>query len=471
MLFGQKAEKYIHHPAEQLRIDFGGEMTSEYIKAIEEIINKKRLEAKKKENVGPKSSKRIALPTHLEVVETLIQPEGDLSEMVFAKNESSDFLEYQSAKYFIHRIILPIYAPKTKEGSFAVAVVPDSVFKKSKVGVGMVAHLLYSKFVMHLPIYRLLKEMIRQKIPTNSSTIYNWTKLGINRLKILYEYQLRKIINHKYLQVDETTLKVIESDKKGACHLGYFWVFHDPITGSTLFKYEQGRGAKYPEALLRNFSGYLQTDGYVGYVNLARSEKITHLACWAHALRKFEEALLNHKAKAEIALKLIQELYYIERQAKEAEFDANQIKALRIQKALPVYNLIGKWISQNLNETLPKSPIGKAIRYAFDRWDELGNYLLDGNLKIDNNLVENAIRPVAIGRKNYLFAGTHESAQRNAIMYTFMSDCKKHNVNPQTWLKYALEKIPSTNMNSLEDMLPQNFKNLDGVFKGLLKIL
>lgn len=160
---------------------------------------------------------------------------------------------------------------------------------------------------------------------------------------------------------------------------------------------------------------------------------------------------------------MIQELYYIERQAKEAEFDANQIKALRIQKSLPVYNLIGKWISQNLNETLPKSPIDKAMRYAFDRWDELGNYLLDGNLKIDNNLVENTIRPVAIGRKNYLFAGTHESTQRNAIMYTFMSDCKKHNVNPQTWLKYVLEKMPSTNMNSLEDLLPQNFKNLDGV--------
>ena len=156
MIFGQKAEKYIHQPIEQLKLDFGGEMTSEEIKAIEEIINKKRVEAKKKENIEPKSSKRIAFPVHLEVIETIIQPKGDLSEMVFVKNESSDFLEYQPSKHFIHRIIRPVYAPKTKEGSFAVAIVPDSVFEKSKVGVDIVAHLLYGKFVMHLPIDRIV---------------------------------------------------------------------------------------------------------------------------------------------------------------------------------------------------------------------------------------------------------------------------------------------------------------------------
>ncbi len=182
----------------------------------------------------------------------------------------------------------------------------------------------------------------------------------------------------------------------------------------------------------------MQTNGYSGYDNLAKSENIIQLACWAHARRKFEEALPSNKTKAEIAMKLIQELYDIERQAKEAKLDADQRKALRIEKSFSVYNLIGKWISQNLKNTLTKSAIVKAMQYTFDRWDELGNYMLDGLLEIDNNLVENAIRPVAIGRKNYLFAGTHESAQRNAIIYTFMSDCKKHNVNPEAWLNYVL---------------------------------
>ena len=462
MLFGQRAEKYIHQPAEQLKLDFGGQLTAEEIAAIEEIISKKRTEVAKKENIEPKSSKRIALPVHLEVVETIIQPEGDLTQMVFVKNESADYLEYQPSKHFIRRIIRPIYAPKAKEGSFAVATVPDSVFEKSKVGVGMVAHLLYGKFVMHLPIDRMLKEMLRQKIPTNSATIYNWARLGINRLEILYEYQFNKIISQKYLQVDETTLKVLESEKKGACHLGYFWVYNDPITGSAVFKYEQGRAGKYPEAVLKNFSGYLQTDGYSGYENLAKSENIIQLACWAHARRKFEEALPNDKNMAEIAMKLIQELYHIERQAKVAMLDAAQRKAFRIEKALPVYNLLGKWVSQNLEMTLPKSAIGKAMRYTFGRWDELGNYMLDGLLEIDNNLVENAIRPVAIGRKNYLFAGTHESAQRNAIMYTFMAECKKHDVNPEMWLNHVLEKIPSASIQELENLLPMKFKKMDG---------
>ncbi|PWJ52856.1 transposase [Dyadobacter jejuensis] len=285
MLFGRKAETYIHQPVEQLKLDFGDQMTAEEITAIEEIVNKKRTEATKKEKLEPKSTKRIVLPVHLEVVETIIEPEGDLSEMVFVKNESSDYLEYQPSKHFIRRIIRPIYAPKIKEGSFAVAAVPDSVFEKSKVGVGVVAHRLYSKFVMHLPIDRMLKEMIRQKIPTNSATIYNWARLGINRLEILYEYQFNKIITLKYLQVDETTLKVLESEKKGACHLGYFWVYSDPITGNTVFKYEQGRAGEYPETALKNFSGYLQTDGYSGYENLAKRSEITHLGCWAHARR------------------------------------------------------------------------------------------------------------------------------------------------------------------------------------------
>lgn len=464
MIFGQKSEKFTQQPAEQCKLDFGGEFSPQEIEKIEAIINQKRAEVKKKENTAPKNSKRTALPTHLEIMVTTIQPEGNLSEMVFVKNETSDFLEYQVAKHFIRRIVRPVYAPKSKEGSFMVASVPDSVFEKSKVAVSMVANLLYSKFVMHLPIDRQLKELFRAQIPINSGTLYNWTKLGISRLEILYEYKFNKILQKKYLQVDETTLKILESIKKGSCHLGYFWVYLDPLSGSAIFKYQQGREAKYPEAVLENFSGYLQTDGYAGYDKLAKKPTVTRVNCWAHARRKFEEALSNDKAMATIGLKLIQELYQVEQTAREKQFDAQQRKSIRLEKALPVYNLLGKWIAQNIQKTLPKSTIGKAMRYSFERWEELGNYFQDGQIEIDNNLIENAIRPVAIGRKNWLFAGTHESAQRNAIMYTFMADCKKHNVNPQQWLNYALEKIPSASIQELDSLLPENFKPLgDGV--------
>ena len=159
---------------------------------------------------------------------------------------------------------------------------------------------------------------------------------------------------------------------------------------------------------------------------------------------------------------LIQELYDVERQARESLLTADQRKELRLEKSLPVYNLLGKFIASNLQKALPKSTIGKALKYSFDRWAELGVYINNGLLEIDNNLVENAIRPVAIGRKNWLFAGTHESAQRLAIMYTFMADCKKHNLNPEQWLSHVLKKILSANIQELNLLLPENFGKLDG---------
>jgi transposase len=463
MLFGQSRERFeAETPSIQLQLEFCGEMTAEEISGIEAILNKKK-EAVKQKEASPKAvSKRMALPKHLSVEVTIIQPEGDLSQMKKIGQETSEYLDYSPAKHFIRQIVRPVYAPITKEGSFTVAAIPDSVFEKSLVTTATVAHLLYSKFVMHLPIDRLLKELHREKIEVKSNTIYNWVRMGIERLEILYEYKFNKLAQKKYLQVDETTLQVLESEKKGATHLGYFWVYNDPLTGSTLFKYEKGRGAEFPEEILKNFRGYLQTDGYAGYQQLGKSQDVVHVACWAHARRKFEEAIKTDKKTTEVAMALIQELYDVERQAREGQLTADQRKELRLEKSLPVYNLLGKFIASNLQKALPKSTIGKALKYSFDRWVELGIYINNGLLEIDNNLVENAIRPIAIGRKNWLFAGTHESAQRLAIMYTFMNDCKKNDVNPEQWLSQVLEKILSANIQELHMLLPENFGDMDG---------
>ncbi len=227
MVYGQKRERFEAPPVSQLKLEFGEELTPEDIEKIAAIVEAKRAAVKVKEQQEPKSAKRFKFPTHLPVVETIIEPEGDLSQMTHIKDETSEYLERQPAKYFIRRIIRKVYAPKSKEGSFMVAPVPSTVFEKSLVGTGLVAHLLYAKFVMHLPIDRLLKEMVREKIPVdNTSTIYNWVKMGIQRLEILYDYKLQKLIHKKYLQVDETTLRVLETEKKGATHLGYFWVYN-----------------------------------------------------------------------------------------------------------------------------------------------------------------------------------------------------------------------------------------------------
>ena len=155
---------------------------------------------------------------------------------------------------------------------------------------------------------------------------------------------------------------------------------------------------------------------------------------------------------------MVQRLYAVERRARERKLAAGQIKELRLAESLPVINEMGKWIFEEIKSTLPKSQIGKAMAYAYARWDALSAYLNDGNLQIDNNLVENAIRPLALGRKNYLFAGSHEAAQRAAMIYSFFAICKKHEVNPYLWLKHTLLKIASINHKSLKDLYPQNFK-------------
>jgi len=230
------------------------------------------------------------------------------------------------------------------------------------------------------------------------------------------------------------------------------------ISRQVLFDYSPTRGGIAAVPMLGNFKGYLQTDGYAVYEKYGKKKEVTHLACWAHARREFEKALDNDKARAEKALLMIQKLYAIKRKAKRGNLSAELVKELRLDESLPVINELGKWIFEEIKSTLPKSQIGKAMAYAYARWDALSAYLYDGNLLIDNNLVENAIRPIALGRKNYLFAGSHEAAQRAAMIYSFFAICKKHDVNPFEWLMNTLQNIMSINHKNLKDLYPQNFK-------------
>lgn len=230
---------------------------------------------------------------------------------------------------------------------------------------------------------------------------------------------------------------------------------------TVLFDYQPTRGAVGAENLLKGFRGYLQTDGYATYTKLGRQEGVTHLACWAHARRWFFNARHNDRERAETALAFIQRLYDVEREAKENSLEPGDVKKLRLDRSLPVINGMSEWIKQQLGDrkVLPGSAIGKALRYSAERWDELSNYLHDGNLCIDNNPVENAIRPVALGRKNYLFAGSHKAAKRAAMVYSFFAICKKHEVNPYEWLKYTLGNIMTINHKNIRDLYPQNYKN------------
>jgi len=210
--------------------------------------------------------------------------------------------------------------------------------------------------------------------------------------------------------------------------------------------------------MLKDYRGALQADGYSGYDAFEKQPGITLLACMAHARRKFEEALKNDKTRSEHALKLIQQLYAIERHAREQKMKPEKRKELRQEKSVAILEEFHGWLKENICITLPQSAIGKAIGYTLNLWSRLIRYLDDGRYEIDNNLIENSIRPVALGRKNYLFAGSHEGAHRAAIMYSFFATCKINNIEPFDWLTKVLSRIPDHSIQRLEELLPQNLK-------------
>ena len=259
--------------------------------------------------------------------------------------------------------------------------------------------------------------------------------------------------------MDESPIGVQDSHKSGALHQGYQWVYRNPVKGLVLFKYNSSRSKKVPEEILSNYSGYLQTDGYAAYKNLVTKGDITLLGCMAHARRYFEKALDNDHKRASYAIKLIQELYAIERKCKERSVDGNTKQRYRERYTAPVLIQMKQWLDDNLNQVLPKSSIGKAIAYTIKIWKNLERYVLDPRFEIDNNLIENSIRPLALGRKNYLFAGSHKAAQNIAMMYSFFASCKVNQVEPLEWLTHTLENILEHKANKLSELLPHNYKS------------
>lgn len=317
---------------------------------------------------------------------------------------------------------------------------------------------MVDKFVDHLPTHRQVGRFKRLGIRIPYPTVTGWQSKVCELLIPLYQIHKHRVLSQGYLQVDETPIAVLDKTKSGKTHKGYHWVYHSPLEQAVLFDYRPSRSREGPTQLLKNFKGYLQTDGYSVYESFGKHRDITLLGCMAHARRGFEKALDYDKDKAGYAMELFQRLYTVERKAKEQELDYTQRHELRLEKALPICNQLGKWMASEYKNTLPKSVLGKAIGYCLARWDNLIGYLHDGALEMDNNLVENAIRPVALGRKNYLFAGSHKAAQNAAMIYSFFATCKKHKVNPYQWLHHVLQVIQDYKVSKLSELLPQNFK-------------
>ena len=402
---------------------------------------------------------RLPLPDHLPVVEVVHEPTVDTTGMRRIGEEITDELGYTPAQLFIRRHIRPKYVTAEAEDAsqtVVIAPLPARVIDKCEASAELLVAITIEKHLYHMPIYRQIERFKAMGVRLPSSTVDGWQTMTGSLLRPLYAVMRALLPRSGYLQVDETPIAVQDRTLNGTTHRGYMWAYHAVIDRVIYFDYQRGRGEINCREMLKAFAGYLQTDAYVAYDQHKARSGITPLACWAHVRRKFFEARSNDQARAEEALALIGGLYDVERDARARSLTPDERKELRLERSLPLLNTIGKWLAGALEETTPKSPIGAAVRYAVGLWSQLENYLYDGHLEIDNNLIENAIRPLALGRKNYLFAGSHDAAVNIAMYRSFFATCRLHDVDAARWLLYVLTHIRSTPAEQYHTLLPQN---------------
>ncbi len=445
MIFGSKHERFLPSlSADQLNL-FGNETVVAPVAKTEDITYTRNKQEEKKQ------PHRLPLPAHLPRERVEIEPVGDTTGLKKIGEEITEELELIPGKLFVRQYVRIKYAKPQGEGVL-IGELPIRPIEKAIAGPGLLAQVIIDKYSDHLPVYRQLERFKREGINLPSSTVGDWITGTCMLLQPLYDVLKKQVLSSHYLQVDETPIKVLDKDKKGTTHRGYHWVYHDPIKRLVLFDYREGRGREGPKELLKNFKGYLQTDGYGVYDDFNGKNGITLLNCFAHARRYFEKALDNDLKGASYALELIQQLYAIEREIKEFCFE--QRLQIRKEKSVPVLDELFGWMEESRYRVTPKSLMGEAINYTLSRKQQLYIYTAQAHLQIDNNLIENTIRPVAIGRKNYLFAGSHEGARRAAMLYSFLGTCKLHQVNPFEWLRDVLSKIPTHAANKLCELLP-----------------
>ena len=470
------SEKYISEDPNQRKIDFDGldvlpEEKEVIEKAAKEIISYERKKPEKKNKPV-----RLPLPDHLRRETQVIEPEGIDDKWECIGQEITEILEYKPGELYVRQIIRPKYVLKkglqqdhqqsegeqtNEKKNVEIASLPLLPLPRSNAGASLLAELLIGKYMHHLPFHRQIDMFKQAGVSLPASTVNGWFTSSSDLLRALY-YRLRELVlATDYIQVDESTVPVIDNKKRRAVK-AYLWVVRSVMKELVFFHYDKGsRGQKVVVELLHNFKGAVQTDGYDAYSIYEHKKDVLLLGCWAHARRKFTEALKEDKSGAEYALEQIGMLYKVESMASDQSMDYEQRAELRKKLAYPIQTAFEKWIVNYYPKALPKGRMHKALSYTYNLFHRLSRYHLDGRYQIDNNPVENAIRPLAIGRKNFMFCGNHDAAENAAIMYSLFGCCKASDINPREWLTDVLTRIPEYNNNydlDLADLLPHKWK-------------
>lgn len=454
-MFGQRSEKHLPVDPDAIQLSlFEKSIDPEEQARIDAAVAKDEANLEKTVTVAS-HERKVRKPvdtSKLEVREEHIYPEGikghesDYTEM---EPELTDSLEMVPAQVYIRRIVRHKFVLKQylqtenpERKAFEIAPLPAAPVHKCMAGASVLTDIVMQKFLYHLPFYRVVQKYKESGVEISDSTMNDWFVATCGKLKPLYDLLRKKVLQSGYIQVDESTLPVIDNEKHRAVK-GYIWCVRDVLTGLVFFVYYNGSRSKdAAKKLLSSYSGSIQTDGYSVYDEFEGLPGKTMLGCWAHARRKFVEALEEDKRLASEALAYIGDLYRIESEMKDAGLDVEQKKERRQKESYETIRKLEDWILAKYDQTVSGSLIRKAVEYTYKILPKLARYVNDGRYNIDNNLVENAIRPLALGRKNYMFCGNDEAACRAAIAYSLISSCKAAGVEPRLWMEDVLRKLP-----------------------------
>lgn len=444
MIFGAKRERFVsaQDPMQSTLFDLEAPQSPD-AEEVEKRITKKTKRTKKTRG---NNIKRNRFPENLERKTKILYPEGIAIEgLTQIGRDVTELLSYRPASLFVTEIIRPRLVDK-KEGDKGVfqAPIPPRIVAKGMVDESLIAEIINEKIQFHTPIHRFSKKLKQAGIDfISENNLYNWFHTGAASLVPIYDLLVKDILNQEYIQGDETRMQVLKKNKPGSSHRGQMWAFMAPTIKAVAFNYEPTRSGKSANIILEDFSGKLQVDGYSVYETIGKRKDIELSFCMAHSRRKFYDAKDIAPEIANYVLEKMQFLYALEEHCRKEKFDFQQRRYIRQKKAVPILDDLEKYlIDKSADRTiLPKSLIRKAIDYTLSRWKGLSAYAHDGELEIDNNLVENTIRPIALGRKNYMFAGSDEGAQHLAVLYSIIGTCLKNNINAYAYLHWLLKKV------------------------------
>jgi transposase len=469
-LFGAKSDKLNEEQEEQLR-QLVGEAQEQSQRAaplsrevLEDALAQERADQRQR---AKERRRRHLSPVELEKQQVILEPADKLCPTSGQPRprigqEVTTEYDYLPAKLIIRQIVRPKYGACQKPccQGVAIAPLPPRLVPQSKLGLGLAVYLLLSRFDDHLAYYTL-ERIFRERfgVAISRQQMVQWVEKVAHLLQAIYWLIWEELKAGDYLQIDESPVKVLDPEVKGKAAQGYLWFYSQP-GGYVFLEFHQSRGRDGPRARLRGFRGTMQTDGYELYDALRKERPSTlkRIGCVSHARRKFYKALLESCSEALWFIGQMRQLYQLERELKDAS--PQERRQGRLQKA-PALWLAMKRRAEAIRanpRVLPQSTLGKAVRYLLNEYTALIGYLRDGRFEIDSNLVENDVRPSAVGKKRWRFIGHPDAGWRSAVIYTIIQSCRRYGINPQEYLTDVLQRLPSMTTSQVRDLLPANWK-------------